>query len=233
MRCYRKRHVTLLELLISMALTMVLLTILSDSFYEVKKSDRLMDEAQNESFQMRYVENRLSNVIPKAISPKDNSGDFHFFSDRQNDALFMQNSSSLVFTFDNCVKLNRNFTYHVIGRFYLDPEGNFTLALWPSKRRWKENEPPPMYREILLSNVEALDFSFFVAPEKGKTNEEKPATPDPDQPLGLEGGWVQEWKGEFRQLPAIMKIILKLKGGETLIYAFPFPNAKQSITYDE
>ena len=39
-------------------------------------------------------------------------------------ARIKDNSQSLVFTFDNCVKLNKDFTYHVIGRLYLDKEGN-------------------------------------------------------------------------------------------------------------
>ncbi|NGX42101.1 MAG: hypothetical protein K940chlam7_00378 [Chlamydiae bacterium] len=226
-----RRHFTLLELIISLSLTMVILTTLTYFYQQVNVINAKMDQAQNESFQKRYVENRLATILPKTVSSTDPANQFHFFSSPDPGDLFKSGSFSLVFTFDNCVNLNKEMAYHVIGRLYLDDKGNFTLAKWPTEKRWKENEPVPISKEILLENVETLDFLFLIPPKKGKAKDEGELT------LGPEKKWEREWKKEYRQLPAIVKIVLKRrldnKEEETLTFAFPLPHTQHPIIYDQ
>jgi hypothetical protein len=227
----RRHHATLLELLISMALTMVILSALSYFYRQVNFVNIEMDRAQNESFRKRYAENRLANILPRAISSTEKSGDFLFFSSPNLGGLFKENSPSLVFTFDNGVKLNKDLSYHVIGRLYLDKKGNLTLAAWPPKKRWKENDLPPMCKEILLEDVEELKFFYFVPPDRGKTRVDEKKQKAELLPAVREW-WPEEWMKEYRQLPAIVKIVVKLKNEETVTFAFPLPHMRQSITYD-
>lgn len=162
----QRRHITLLELLIATALTVVILSTLSYFYRQVTVINVEMDKTQNESFKKRYVENRLASVLPKSISSTDISNDFHFFSSPDLGALFKEGSDSLVFSFDNCVRLDKDMSYHVIGRLFLDTEGNLTLATWPVPKRWKEDEPIPISKEILLDHIETLEFQFYVPPQK-------------------------------------------------------------------
>ena len=100
----RKRFVTLLEVLISMTLTLVIISTLSYFYQQVNYVNIELDRTQNASFERRYVESRLASVLPRAISSKVHPQAFHFFSSPDLGGVFQENSTSLVFTFDNCVK---------------------------------------------------------------------------------------------------------------------------------
>ena len=224
---------TLIELMIAMGLTLLVISTMSYFFRHVNAINRAMDNLQEESFQKRYLESRLMDIIPKAVSATDQKHDFLFFSAPDSAGLFKNRTQSILLTFDNCVNLDSNFSSHVLGRLYLDEEDRFCLAMWPSYKRWKENEIPPMKKEILLENVEELRFEFFAAPDKGKTRRKKPKI---ELPPNLFGEWTNEWKSQYQQLPAIVKIHLihKVKDEEELmIFAFTLPETHQPITYDQ
>ena len=236
----QKRPITLLELVIAMSLAMVILSALTFFYRQVNVINAEMDREQNENFQKRYVENRLGATLPKALSSIDPSNDFHFFTSPNLGGLFRQGTVSLVFSFDNCVRLDKNMAYHVIGRIYLDEEGNLVLAKWPAKKRWKENELPPMSKEILLENVEDLAFSFFIPPEREESQitEERQKTKNGFEiPPDLRGQWQSNWEREYHQLPAIVKVMITKKDRqgekEKITYAFPLPNTLNPIIYNE
>jgi len=238
MKMHCKKHsVTLLELLIAMSLAMVILSTLTFFFHQVNVINTEMDLEQNAHFQKRYAENRLAAILPRTLSAADPSHDFHFFTTPDLGGFFKPGTSSLVFSFDNCVQLDKTMTYHVIGRLYLDDDGNLILAKWPAEKRWKENEPPPLAKEILHTNVEDLVFRFFVPPDKGQPHLDKKTSNLPNLPQELKGRWLQDWKKEYRQLPSIVKLILKIKdregNTEAVTYAFPLPHTCIPITYDQ
>lgn len=237
----QRRPITLLELLISMTLMAAILSSLSYFYLHVTQMNREMDRAQMESFEKRYVEYRLSKIFPQTFPPGKNNEDFHFFTRAESQDLFQPESQNLLFSFDNKAQLNKEMSHHVVGRLYLDKRGNFTLATWPSEKRWKENEDPPIKREILMENVETLEFSFFAPPNKGKTFQEE-LKPDEKKILPMlpaevrdKREWENEWKQEYRQLPAIVKITLtreSSKEKQRLIFAFALPNTLNPIIYD-
>lgn len=235
----QKRPMTLLELVIALSLTMIILSTLTYFYHQLTTINAAMDKAQKESFQLRFVENRLASVLPRIVSAKDPQSEFHFFTAPNLTGLFKEGSSSLVFVFDNCVQLNKEMAYHVIARLYLDQEGNLTLAKWPVQKRWKENETPPLHKEVLMQNVDSLAFDFFIPPLKGAKAANGQAQPNGVEgiPADLRGRWVEEWPMQYRQLPAIVRLKLKtanFKGEEMAVsYAFPLPHAPEPITYGE
>jgi len=235
----QRRPMTLLELVISMVLTISLLTILGHFYLHVNRMGQEMDRVQQESFEKRYVENRLAAILPKAVCPANDNESFHFFSSNDLGDLFKMGTTSLVFTFDNKVQLSKEMAHYVIGRLYVDKEGCLTLATWPAEKRWKEDDLPPVHREVLLENVATLAFSFFVPPKRGKTYMEEQTKKKeyweklPDTLRTEE--WPTEWRAEYRQLPAIVKISLDRAVGEKeeqWEFAFPLPHTLQPITYD-
>lgn len=203
----RKVPFTLIEMVISIGLTVIIMSSLSFFYWQVSTINRLMDKTQNEAFQKLYVENRFSQIIPHINSAKDTTTDSIFFMSNESRPPFKPGTPSLVFTFDNGVKLDKEMSYLVVGRLFLDDKNRLILAMWPAPKRWKENEPIPMTKEVLMENVETLSFSFYEAPL-----------------------WSTEWNKEEKELPALLKIIIK-RDKEELQYVFPVPNSKKFITY--
>lgn len=237
----RRRYLTLIEVLIAMALSAVLISITAYFYQQLSIVNLKMDKAQNEHFQRRYVEYRLNATLPQAVAPSNK--DFHFFLTTNSEGNFLENSPSLVFTFDNCVKLNRDMTDLVIGRLYLDKEKRLTLAIWPIPKRWKENEQPPMSKEVIMENVEKLSFEFYTPPDKGQlklSNKQESKTTStvsqPGFPNEIKGVFHSDWKKEYRQLPAIVKVNIERKVNDkvdNLTFSYHLPNTQQPIIYTQ
>lgn len=227
----KKRHATLLEVLIAMALTVIVLMTLTFFYREVGIIGTEIDRVKVQDFYMRFVENRLSDTLTKAIAPTDKAKDFVFFS-LGDENLTKSGSQSLIFTFDNGVSLDKLFSNHVLARLYLDPQGHLTMAYWPSPKRWDRAGMPPMKKEILLDHVDSLEFAFFVAPEKSKDESinalEQGQEPEP------KGDWrTQPWLRDFQQLPVLVKTKVILSDSkQELIFVFPLMNSLTHAVYD-
>ena len=241
MRYYR-RCMTLLEVLIAMGLSMVLISIVVYFYQQLSLINLEMDKAQNEHFQKRYVEYRLNAILPEIVSPTNK--DFHFFIGQNNQGLFNEGSQNLVFTYNNGVKLDKKMSDLVIGRLYLDKNDRFSLASWPIPKRWKEDEAPPITKEVIMENVVTLSFSFYAPPDKGQfkfVNKQEGTTTTqlskPSYPSTIKNETQNEWKREYRQLPAIIYVKIKRKLGkdkfEDIVFAYPLPNTQQPIIYTD
>lgn len=248
-----RRHATLIEIIIAMALTAIMLTTLTFFYRQISHIGHDIDQVKAEHFQLRYVENRLADILPKAIYEKDRKKDFVFFSFGDEGGFSMPGSQSLIFTFDNGVNLDKPFSAHVIGRLYLDRNGRLVLAYWPSPRQWDNGVTPPMKKEILLEGVTKLSFEFFIPPDKGEIKstpkqsessaDQAKNTQSPKQePTAVEpepkGDWRrQPWMMEYQRLPAMIKvnISLKEKGRQEekpMTFIFPLINTSKHIIYE-
>jgi hypothetical protein len=240
MRIIRRSYFTLLETLIAVAWTIVIVTTLSYFYREIDAFSNQTELLQKESFKMRYVENRLSEILPKAVSATDSKKDFYFFTSNDPSLGFLHNNpANLVFTFDNGVDLNKLFSNHVLGRIYVDAQKRLSLSTWPSPQRWADGAMPPMHNEILLDEVDALKFSFFVAPDKWKNqpkdeSEEEPKKKNPTPKLkpDREGSWVSEWSNEYQLLPALIRIEVQRKG-KVEQFVFPLSKTQRQIVYNQ
>lgn len=258
MKC-TKRPVTLMEVLIAMVLTVLVLTTLTFFYRQVMVIGNEIDEVKKHDFYTRYVENRLMDVLPKTLSPKDK--DFAFFS-FGDDGTTKLGSQNLIFTFFNGVSLEKEVANHAIGRLFVDPEGRLTFAYWPTPKQWDKPEEPPIKKEILLEGVEAIEFSFFIAPEvapekpsqqeeqggkggdtkkqpppkpKGADGKKEEASKEEEKPVPEpKGDWrVQPWLKEYADLPVLIKMSVQMKGeNEKKIFMFPLANSKTHIIYD-
>lgn len=234
-----KRAMTLIEMLIAMGLTMVLLSTLMFFYYQITLLNFQIDKKENQAFQKLFLSTRLSEILPKTVSPNDVKKDFYFFTSYMGEGDIKPGESSLVFTFDNGVKLDPHFSNHVLGRLYIDRSNRLSLAIWPSPARWEEYATPPMKKEILLENVESLQFSYYVPPEKDRKNFWNRADIKKKEnkalQMDVEGSWRPEWHQEYGELPALIKIILTQvgsEGPERTELVFPLPNTNLAIIYD-
>ena len=211
---FKKKFITLIEVIIAMTLTSLILMAMMFFYRDVIAVGSEIDQLKTEEFHLRYVENRLAYILPRAVSAKDKTGEFAFFS-IVDDSFGMPGSQSLIFTFDNGISLDKVFSNNVIGRLLLNQKGELLLFYWPMPKRMSDpTKSLPIKQEILLKGVESLAFEFFVAPSVGKQG-----TKAPELPVW----WYRQlWMQEFNQLPVMVKVVITLSGkSDKLIYIFP------------
>lgn len=234
-----RRMMLLVELLIAMILTMGILTIMMIFYDQVDRANSALEKEQNISFRKLYLSTRLAAVIPKAIGFNNSEKDAYFFTSNAIDTFAKPGSSSLVFAFDNGVKLDSIFSNHVIGRLYVNQKSQLCLAVWPSPKRWNNFSLPPMKNEILYDNVDSLSFNFFVPPAKDRQlilqNNQVTIAKNENVPMELDGDWKTEWEQEYKDLPAIIRInvdLLSKESEQPLVLVYPLPKSHLIILYD-
>lgn len=245
----RKRFMSLIEVLIALVLTVAILMTLTFFYRQVTEIGAEVDRVNIKNFNMRYIEARLAHVLPRAV--KNNEKDFIFFS-VGDEGLTKSGSQSLIFTYDNKISFAKPFSGHVLARIYLDKNGNLMIAYWPSPKRWEKNqELPPMKKEMLFQGAENLAFEFYIAPAtKSVPNKENPKDPNDsknkDSKPEVEknaaepepkGEWRKQlWLEEYKQLPVMIKIIVKMPQEEPpkppLVFIYPLANAKSHVIYE-
>lgn len=235
---YKRRHMTLLEVLIALSLMAILLTILMVFYRDQNQMNIHLDQMEQQAFRMMYVENRLSQILPQAISPYDSKKDFYFFTDSDANGSLKSGLPSLVFTYDNGNELDKRLSNHVLGRLYVDREDRLCLATMPSPQRWEH--PIPLELEVLLLGVETLNFEFYVPPDRDRKivleqakNTSASQAADTLIDIVPKNSWHSTWKSEYKQLPAMIRLTITLKTGQKMTYAFPFPNTDMVITYEQ
>lgn len=168
----QKRYISLIELLVAMGLTIAILMTLTFFYRQVTEIEIEIDRTKAQNFNSRYIESRLSLILPKAVAASKK--DFLFFS-IGDEGLTKPGSKSLLFTFDNNISLDKAFSNNNLARLYLDKNGNLMLAYWPSPLRWENGVTPPMKKELLFQGADNLSFEFYIAPARAK------AAPESDQ----------------------------------------------------
>jgi type II secretory pathway component PulJ len=243
-RAQRKSFMTLLETLIAISLLALLLTIVFSFFRELSVLSQVTEQKQKESFRMRYVETRLAFIFERLVNENETTRKFYFFTQPTHSQI--SSSPSLIFTFNNGVRPDPNFSSDVLGRLYVDLDKRLTLVTWPI---YTLQPHAYMQKEILLENVVGLRYEFYAAPErisnenavKG-SGENKPGETKPQRDR-----WQSEWPKSHKQMPSIIKITLDIdrhpnslerrkeedrqEQVETVVLTFVLPSSKNPIYY--
>lgn len=234
-----KRYVTFLELLIAMALTSLILTVLFYFYRDIDWLNQDMENSQKEAFNLSYVQNRLSDVLPNAVSPRTTENDFFFYTSTDAGGLLKGGNPSLVFTYNFGANRDPQYANHVLGRLYVDTHHNLCLATLPSPARWSPMVNLKIKNEILMENVESLAFQFYVPPQKESSQAGNKAPKgtiikNTSSDIQPKDAWHRDWKSEYNQLPSIIKVVLKIKGKERPVaFAFPLPSSEFVILYNK
>lgn len=229
--------------MIAFALVSVLLATLMGFYRQLNVLQTETDQLRRRTFQLRYLQSRLADVLPRALAPKKKlpkdeiPDNFFYVSTQEEQGLF--SAPSLVFTYDNQKDLVPDFCNGVLGRLYRvvkDGKSQLWLATWP--RPSCSTNASRVRRELLLDEVAKLDFDFYEPP---LTETAATPTPSPEgapaEPVEIPtpGAWQKIWPMSYQQLPAIIKVEIQLtpkRGkaeGETFTYYFPFPNSEKPI----
>lgn len=230
-----RRFFTLIEVLIALGLTTLIMSTLTYFYFQIQTINNKTEQSLKKLYGLSYLENRLMEVIPKALAENSSKNEFFFYTTDVNNELSKPGSPSLVFMYDNGIDINKALSNNTLGKLFVSTKGELILATLPSPKRWKEGTPPPMIKEVLIDNVESISLSFFVAPamERGRVSKissavEKKKLYKPEPPLT----WIKDWKYEFYELPAMMKLIIQ-RPNEKIEYTFPLPNSTRTLYYTQ
>lgn len=232
----KKLPMTLLEVMIAMALTMLLLSSLSYMFLFVEKINQRSEAKQEQAFSTLYLEERLNYLMRHTYSPRDVDKHYYFFtSQAQDSSLFKEGTPSLTFSFNNGNVLDKSFGGAVLGRLFVDPKGDLTLAVWPLPTEVKKL-PETIHKEILLKGVEEMNFYFLVAPSKDRTRifsqlKKGMLAKKTFKQLPPAGFNHRQWQSDYSSLPAAVKIEIK-QNNEWLHFSIPLPHSDQVILYE-
>lgn len=209
----QKRPIMLFELMIALALTAILLTLLFRFFAGSVNMNQKIDSARSVLYHRQHFQTRLSSIF-HAITPRSLIGESvssSFFTlDEKTPALLM--------IFDNGIDPDPQFSGPILGKIYLDA-GNLTLALWPLEKKEKK-----LYRkEILLPHVQKMQFQFLAK----KTVQNQDPLAISINPL-LE--WRTNWPKNRWDIPSIIRMKIE-QDREEVSFAFMLPFIEPIVTY--
>lgn len=224
----RRHHMTLLETLIAITILSVLLVILFGFFKELSVLSQASEKKQKESFQMRYLETRLSYIFERLVNESSTARDFFFYLQPPNGDF--SKDPSLVFSFDNGIREDPYYSGDILGRIYLDLNQQLHLTTWPMRA---EKPFAHMQDEILLDGVEKIKFEFYSPPERieianeigsmnkiqapvDKTNATNTLKPNVQGKERIKtepekDKWQDIWLITHQQMPTLLKIDVTMK----------------------
>lgn len=199
----QRRAVTLIEVLIGISLLSILLFALLSSYSQLKMVDTTLAKEIHKGLDSRTLESQLQDFILKIPEAKRDT--YFFYTDFPP----FSSSPSLIFSYEAGSLLDPKFSGPVLGRLFVDREGNLALATWPAPSRL-ELPPYPMRLEVLAKGVQSIRFSFYCPP--GAEME-----PEPNR-------WHSEWKMTTWKVPPLMRIEIVKESLETLDFSFYLAN---------
>lgn len=211
-----KRFFTLLEVLISLGLTLLILSSLMAAYLNIEKSAAWWRKEENALFAERFFAHRLLEVFSH-LEEIDQNKTFFFTADSSS-GFQLPGTTSLVFSYDNEASLDTSLSNSVLGRLFVDNEKNLTLITWPERENWKDLGLPALHREVLMQGVTGLKFSFFVLPNL----KEDP----PSNAAWTTGGFSKDQK----ELPGAIRLTLTTHEDQEKTYYFPIPQTLSVVS---
>ena len=139
----RRRHATLLEAVVALALAAGLLTLLLSTYFRASRAQVKIGDELWPSIEIHALHARLSQLIPNTSAT-----DPHVFSD----------GHTLTFHYHNEVDDDPLFSAEVVGQLALE-NGYLVLRITPSPNRWTLPNLPT--RREVLTQTDTLAFRFY------------------------------------------------------------------------
>lgn len=207
----KRRHpFTLLETLVAFSLLALLLTLCFGLFRELALINRMTEQAEEESFTIRYVETRLASLFERLCldTEKEATRRFFFYTEPPRDG---SSSPSLIFTFNHGVRRDPRLSGDLIGRLYVNAAGELRLAVWP----FKSIDPHAhFHEEVLCEGIARVQYAFYASPLMGKASSQEGGDEEKKEPP--RGTWHPDtWEQTYDQAPTLMRMILLRNGQES------------------
>jgi hypothetical protein len=208
-----KRALILFELVIALALSAILLSLLLRFFAHSAAFDRKLDEARAQIFARQHLHTRLSafftSTIPRSALPSSALCPFH-----------TPEAGRLTAVFDNGIDPDPAFSGPIVGTLFIDGDANLSLTLFPLDAK---EGGGPCRKEILMSRASRLRFQFLA-----KKNSQHP---DPNAtPILPSLEWRTNWPKTRWDIPSLIRIFVEQQG-EPIAFSFALPIADPIPTY--
>lgn len=223
----RRRAATLIELMISLGLTAVLITMLLGAYWQASRLDSQARAARTWVDSRQLVQVQLQRYLVGAtLGPKDpiddNKGPSPYF--------FYTSPEGLTWTAHTSASLDPVLSGDQLVRLYVDGRRQLCLKLWPLPTQ--ENlRNPVVHQQVLAQNVASIQFEFYQPPAQAFE------VPKPKDPKATETapGWHPDWPIDRKALPAMVKIQVTYADGvrEPLLLAFQIPEGSPLIVYSK
>lgn len=213
---------TLLETMIAMSLLAGLLIIIFGLFRDLSYIQDLDRKDYEQSFYDGYTELRLNQLFSNLMNENASTTKtrpFRFYTDQNGN---ISSSPTLVFKYNNGIRKDPFLSGDVLARLYVDNEQNqLRLAIWPLHMA---NPHAYMHQEILLNDVEKMDFEFLSVAEDNITKKTLANIPN-------RGQWTESWDQAYNEMPIIMKVRLTMTGDSPQReYLFALPTSRFAVT---
>ncbi|MBF8263884.1 MAG: hypothetical protein HW387_1549 [Parachlamydiales bacterium] len=211
-----KRAAILLEMIIALGLTAILLSVLFRFFAGSVRMDQKVDTARTQLYQRQHFQMRmatiLNSMVPRSSMSPPKGSSFYTVDEKM---------PGFITIFDNGIDPDPLYSGPILGKVFLDLNGNLTLALWPLEKQEKN-----IYRtEILLSNVQKIRFQFLA--KKSLQHTDSKAIP-----INSTLEWRTNWPQNCWDIPSMIRLIIDQNNQETG-FAFALPSIEPIITYHE
>lgn len=231
-----KKYFTLIEVIIALTLISILMTFLFGFYQNMTVVQNGLDKTREENFRRLYLQQRLTDILSTASVEENLFGnrELIFYTTKDENTSMLENS--LILIYNNGVNALPWFSGTVLGRLYLDKNGRLCLTTWPSPALWKKEgkvlDKLPSKREILLEDVQNLSFEFYVPPiaEEVKVKP-KEVTTGREKIEPAPGEWHKEWPDAYRELPALVKVVVETESMDKFIFVIPVANFGRPIIY--
>lgn len=187
----RRRSFILVEVIVSMMLFAILLSVLFGLFTHFTYVNSVLAK------QLKRYEETVSAqlILQRVFSNADFSKGSHpyFYIEETSSA-----NPSLVFTYNNNTSLTTQLSTTVLGKLFID-NNKLCLSVWQHSREPFKNPPPETSRHILLHNVSSFKIELFKAP----TGKEEEASEHPVPPQGV---WTSRWPLKYKTSPTLIRL---------------------------
>lgn len=248
----RKHYFTLMEVMISVGLTMGVLAALMGFYSYVTHIDKKGKDLEKKTFDALYLQFRLTDLLPRTVpfyeivsdrnvemqrgggkkEDQKKESEYNFFTSSYN------GFPSLTFLFSGEASGDTLFSGKTLGRIFLNTKRQLCFAIFPAPSQWTLSGDIPVKMEVLAENVDSIRFSFFSPVEANreelwkdlKVPMKKEETSNPIAELSS-GQWVTEWRNDYAKLPPLVRLEVE-KGKETLKFVIPLVKSEYMIVYE-
>jgi len=198
--CIKKHAFSLLEVIIAALLFSMLAVVLFSTLRNIVVSNTYLVKLNKREEEVQFAFCRLSKMFfstCKENKKKKDTKPIFYTLDTNKDG----KPTSLVFAMNNQTDMDERLSGSIIVQ--IAKEGsNLYVYYWPMPRK-NEEDPTCLKKELLLSGIQEMSFSFFYTKEKmrNQTNKitEKIEKDEPD-----DSKWQTYWPFEFRALPNLV-----------------------------
>jgi hypothetical protein len=198
------QNFTLLEVMISLFIVAILLSVVFRFFFALNTSEKKMQTTKHYVLKKHHLRVKLNDVFSKIV--------YKSFS---KEPFFYTANNALNFKFDNGIDPDPNFSSNIEAKLYIDKQDNLILKTMPLEQQKTYRE------EILMENVNSLSFEFLYNLHP-KSSSQK-----------IFYDVVSKWDKKKETLPSSIRIKLKTQDDDNLTFTFFISKAESSIIYYE